>query len=155
MLVNKSLLFIFVFCISVSTCFSLDYSVDFPEEVEVGEWFTVNISVSSLKPVEIETYSYVYDGFNCVSQGWISNKEVVLLEPEKKETIQLKDLIKSGTEEGIYSIRAKVNFENKTVNATDKLVVVDNSSSDMQSFLYPILVGLSIAGLLLFFKFNK
>jgi len=145
---------IFLIFTFFSTSFGLNYSVKFPEEVKVGEWFNVTVYLESNESENVQLYSYVFKGLNCISQGWTVNKKEIHLEAGEKKTIILEDMIKKGSEEGIYKIRIKIKYDNLTLNETS-YIKVKSSSVEIETYLYSMLVLLSITGLILFFKFNK
>ncbi|HDQ59708.1 MAG TPA: hypothetical protein ENN30_00780 [Candidatus Woesearchaeota archaeon] len=150
------LIFALIFLTSLTASMALEFSAEFPEEVEIGKWFQVSLNIESEENAEVETYSYVFEGLNCISQGWTTNKKKVALAPGEPELIILEDMIKTGAEEGIYKIRVKVNSGNLSLNDTAYVKVMQpGKTMNMETFLYPILVVLSIAGLVLFFKFNR
>ncbi len=134
--------------ILLSTAYALDYTIDAPKEVNVGEWFKINVSVFSDKDLNLTAYSYVYKNFNCVGQGWVTNKKEVFLHSGESKNIILEDLIKHGTESGYYNLRVKLRYDNETIVETYNLKV--NSGGEIDTtYLYIGLVVVSLVGLYL------
>lgn len=142
----RSAVFALVLLLSISAAASLEYNVTYPGEVKVGEWFKVNVSLKSDEPINITLYSYVYKGFNCVGQGWTTNKKEIHLQPYVVSYVVLEDLIKHGTEEGYYNLRVKMKYDNKTVVETYTIKVVGAKEIDA-IYLYIGLVVVSLVGL--------
>lgn len=144
-----------ILCISAAE--ALEYNISVPQETTVGKWFAVNISVHTNETITLEAYSYVYKGFNCTGQGWIANKKEVSLAAGETKTFTLEDLIKFGTEEGMYNLRVKLNHENSNITETYSLKVLEGES-EMQFkeiYLYLGLIAVCIIGVFLAFRLNK
>ena len=138
--------FALVLLLSVSAAASLEYNISYPEEVEIGKWFKIDVSLKSEEPANVTLYSYVYKGFNCVGQGWITNKQEVRLQPDIVSHVVLEDLIKHGTEEGYYNLRVKIKHDNNTLVETYTIKVVGSQEIDT-TYLYIGLVVVSLVGL--------
>ncbi len=142
---KKAILIAMVFLI-VGLAYSLDYNISAPSDVKAGQWFKVKVSVASEKDLNLTAYSYVYKGFNCVGQGWITNKKEIFVPANKTIGFELEDLVKHGTEDGYYNLRVKLKFDNITLNQTSRIKVT--SSPEIQpTYLYIGLVAVSLFGL--------
>jgi hypothetical protein len=145
------LLAIIIVFFMIGTAYGLAYNISIPAEVDSGKWFSVNVSAVSEKDLNLTLYSYVYKGFNCVGQDWTANKKEVFLIAGETKQIELKDLVKQGTEQGIYDLRVKLKFDNETLNETYSVIV--NSKPEITPiYLYIGLVVVSLVGLYLIFK---
>ncbi len=147
-----SLILLLLLCFSVS--YGLEYNISAPEELNVGEWFSVNVSVISEEESEFSVYSYVYEGFNCVGQGWITNQKEIHLEPNQTIEFELEDLIKHGTSEGFYNLRVRFRFdEENKIDETYTVKVVSNSEPVIsETYLYMGLVLVSLTGLFIILR---
>ena len=141
------LLFLLLLCFGIA--YGLEYQISTPEEIIVGEWFSVNISMVSKEEMEFSIYSYVYEGFNCVGQGWITNQKEIHLNPNHLIEFELHDLIKHGTEPGFYNLRVRFRFdEENKMDETYTVKVLSNSESTIsETYLYIGLVLVSLTGL--------
>jgi hypothetical protein len=139
--------------LTINTANGLAYNISKPETLKPGDWFNVTVSLNSEKPVNLTIYSYVYKELNCISQGWTANKEELIVSGTK--TLVLKDMVKLNTEPGIYNLRVRLKFDNQTINETSSVQVLGETSWLKESYLYAILVLISLVGLGLMFKFNK
>lgn len=135
----------------IGTAFGLSYNISVPEAVETGNWFYVNVSMISEKDLNLTTYSYVFNGLDCVGQGWTMNQKNISLIAGEPTDIVLQDLVKRGTESGFYKLRIKLNFDNESINETF-MVKVNASKGIEPTYLYIGLVLISIAGLYLVLK---
>jgi len=144
-----------ILCLSAAEAF--DYTIDAPENVTIGEWFAVNATVSSNETTSFDAYSYVYQGFNCVGQGWIANRKEISLAAGETKTFSLDDLVKFGTAEGLYSLRIKFKFNDSNITETFSIKVMEGESQMpfKEIYLYVGLIAVCIVGVFLAFKFNK
>jgi hypothetical protein len=140
----------------MNSALALDYIIAVPSEVKAGEWFNVNISLVPDEDINLTVYSYVFQGLNCVGQGWnINQKQVNLLANQQQDTA-LEDMVKLGTEEGLYKLRIKLKFDSTELNETYTLKVnAVNKSPIEETYLYAGLVIVSIIGLFIVIKYNR
>jgi hypothetical protein len=148
-MLDKSLLIVIILFLSIGSVLALEVNVSVPEEVEEGKWFDVNVSLKSNTSLNVTLYSYVYRGFNCVGQGWITNRQTVVLKPNVIQHVVLHDLIKNGVDEGYYKLRVKVKYDNETIVRTYPLRVVNGNFDIEPTYLYIGLVLVSLVGLYL------
>lgn len=144
------LFLIFALLISVGEA-ALTYHIDAPKEVQIGKWFNVSVSVTSDKYENLTVYSYVYRNLTVVSQGWTANKKEVALEPGKQVNLTLEDIIKQNTDDGIYNLRVRFRYGGEVLNETSALKVYAETKVFEESYLYFILIVVSIIGLGLIF----
>ena len=142
---NKFFVFSVLCFFCIGSDLAIQYTIDAPSEVEVGEWFTVNITASSETEQNMTIYSYIFKELNCIGQGWTVNQQKIQL-TEETQTIVLKDLVKFNTEQGIYKLRVKMNFEAYSINETF-MVQVNSSQVFEESYLYLVLILVSITGI--------
>lgn len=142
-------LFLLLLLLCFGIAYGLEYQISTPEEIIVGEWFSVNISMVSEEEMKFSIYSYVYEGFNCVGQGWITNQKEIHLKPNIPIEFGLHDLIKHGTEPGFYNLRVRFRFdEENKIDETYTVKVLSNSESTIsETYLYMGLVLVSLTGL--------
>jgi hypothetical protein len=78
-------------------------------------------------------YSYIYADKNLVSSGWDgkvwkntwdANKKIVIIIPNSSFIVTLKNMIKNGTEPGIYKLNVRVNVDNKKYDLTKNITVL-------------------------------
>ncbi|MDD5239376.1 MAG: hypothetical protein PHH61_02845 [Candidatus Nanoarchaeia archaeon] len=137
---------------------ALEYNISAPDWVAAGEWFAVTVTASSDESVTFDAYSYVYQGFNCVGQGWIANKKEISLAAGETKTFSLDDLVKFGTEAGLYNLRVRFKF-NESSNITEtfsvKVLEGDAGMPFKEIYLYIGLIAVCAIGVFLAFKFNR
>ena len=129
----------------------ISYNIDAPKEVQIGKWFNVSVFISSYKQENVTLYSYVYRDLNVVSQGWTANKKEISLEPGKQTNVTLEDMIKYNTEEGVYNLRVRLRYGGEILNETFPLKVHAETKVFEESYLYFILIVVSVIGLGLIF----
>lgn len=141
----------------ISAAGALNYTIEAPENVTVGEWFAVNVTVSSDEPVTFDAYSYVYQSNTCVGQGWIANRDEITLEADEEKSFALEDLVKFGTAEGMYKLRVRFKFLDSNITETYSVKVMEGRSEMpfKEIYLYTGLIAVCIIGVFLAFKFNK
>ena len=139
------LLLLLLLCFGVS--YGLEYNISAPEEIKVGEWFLVNVSVVSEESINFTVYSYVYEGLNCIGQGWTINQKEISLEPNQPIEFELEDLVKHGTPEGFYNLRIRFRFDEENKLDETYTVKVTSESVISETYLYIGLVLISLLGL--------
>jgi len=93
----------------------------------------------------------VFEGLNCVGQGWTFNRKNLELNAGETVDFYLEDLVKQGTEPGFYKLRIKFNHGEESLNETFTVKV--NASKGIEpTYLYIGLVVVSLAGLYLVLK---
>lgn len=154
---NKCFWAFVLLTLCISTGFGFEYNISVPEEVVAGKWFSVNSTVSSETPVNFTVYSYVYDGNNCVGQGWIDNRKQVSLDAGEEKLIVLEDLVKFGTEQGWYNLRVRYKFGSDNITETFNVRVMEETAkfSLKETYLYAVLIAVCIIGVYLAFKHNR
>jgi len=142
--------------ICMNSALAIDYIIAVPSEVKTGEWFNVNISLVSDEDINLTVYSYVFQGLNCVGQGWNINQKQVSLFANQQQNTALEDMVKLGTEEGLYKLRIKFKFGSTELNETYTLKInAANKSPIEETYLYAGLVIVSIIGLFIVIKYNR
>ena len=136
-----------ILLVSFGTVYGFEYNISAPEEINVGEWFSVNVSVVSEEYTNFTVYSYVYEGFNCVGQGWTINQKAISLEPNQTIEFELEDLIKHGTPGGFYNLRVRFRFDEENKLDETYTVKVISEPSISETYLYIGLVLISLLGL--------
>lgn len=132
----------------------LSFTVAAPNQTKPGQWFDVNVTIETSQAENITVYSYVYKNLDCVSQGWTANKQSLELEPGT-QTIVLKDMVKYNTLPGIYNLRVRVNSSSGLLNSTQSIYVFEGTTWLKESYLYAILILISVAGIAIVFRFNR
>jgi subtilisin-like proprotein convertase family protein len=85
--------------------------VEAPETVKTGEEFEVVVNITSARTQELEIYSYVYEGKNCLSfYGWKGNAQKQGFKEGETKTVTLQDVV-GRTESGNYSLKVRANGE--------------------------------------------
>lgn len=152
---NKCYFLMIIAVVSIGSCFGLEYNISQPEQVDVGEWFDVNVSVHSEEAINFSVYSYVYDGFNCVGQGWTDNKKEISLSADESKDVVLSDLVKYNTEDGYYNLRVRFKFlDGSNITETYNVKVVSEEQFK-ETYLYGGLVALCIIGAIFAFRYNR
>jgi hypothetical protein len=129
----------------------LSYEIDAPEEITIGSWFNVTVNLSADEAINFSVYSYVYRGLDVISQGWTANRQEISLGAGETRQVVLEDLIKHGTEEGIYDLRVRFRTGEQVLNETFSVKVMAESKFIEESYLYFALVVVSVIGLGLVF----
>ncbi len=95
------------------------------KEVARNEEFTTRVKLKNNfgKKISFETYSYAFDGRNCITGGWTSNRKEVTLEENEEKTIKLRNKIEEETKPGDYPFRVRAKLDDDQIDKTKNIKV--------------------------------
>ncbi len=121
-----------------------------PDFIHAGEVYTVNVTFDFDQPTNVTFYEYVFNGTNCVSQGWTANKRTITA---TNQTFVIKDKIKDNAPTGIYKLRVRM-IINGTKRDYTKQVGIIGKEDEKAYYIFAFVA--SVSGLFyLFYRFRK
>ena len=124
--------------------------VSAPNFIHAGDLYTVNVTFNYTHPTNITFYEYVYNGTNCVSSGWTSNKKTILA---TNQTISILDKIRDNTPSGVYHLRVRFLINGAKYDYTKQVGIIGNEEE--KAYYIFAFVG-SVSGLIyIFYRFRK
>ncbi len=95
------------------------------KEVARNEEFTTRVKLKNNfgKKISFETYSYAFDGRNCITGGWTSNRKEVTLEENEEKTIKLRNKIEEEAKPGDYPFRVRAKLDDDQIDKTKNIKV--------------------------------